>query len=264
LISLSTTGEEAGKFFGFHRAMDTTGAIIGPVLAFFLLPILANNLRHLFLLAMVFGLLIVILIIFFVHDQRKSQGLQPLRFSLRLFDQRFKLFLLALFIFSLATFSPVFLFLKAQEIGLSLPYIPLIYAAANGVYALGSTPAGILADKIGHRKTLMIGMVTFILTFLGFGYFEDLTVIWILFTLWGLYNALTDGVARAIVADLSPENLRGTAYGLQSMIVCLALFCSSVMAGFLWQSFNSSTAFYTSAGLALISLITLMSSLKNK
>jgi len=257
LISLSVNKDEFGKFFGFHRAMDTTGAIIGPVLAFLLLPMLANDLRSLFFLSLFFGILVMFLIIFFVKDKNQSANGQPFNFSLKLFDGRFKLFLFSLFILSLATFSPAFLFLKAQEVGLSIILIPLIYAVANLIYASFSTPAGILADKIGHRNTLMIGLGIFVITFIGFGYTSDIKSLWLLFILWGLYNALTDGTIRAITADLVPENLRGTAYGLQSMIMGLALLPASVLAGFLWQNFNSSVAFYTSAGLAFVAMIIL-------
>ncbi|MBI3459111.1 MFS transporter [Candidatus Azambacteria bacterium] len=257
LISLSVHNGEVGKFFGFHRAMDTTGAIIGPILAFLLLPLLANNLRHLFFLSLFFGILVMVLIIFFVKDKTQESCSQPFNFSLKLFDWRFKLYLLALFILSLATFSPAFLFLKAREAGLSIILIPLIYAAANVVYALFSTPAGILADHIGHRNTLMIGLGIFVLTFIGFGSTNNIKLIWLLFILWGLYSALTDGTIRAITSDLVPEDLRGTAFGLQSMIMGLALLPASVIAGFLWQNFNSSIAFYTSASLAFIAMIVL-------
>ncbi len=269
LISISTPPEDLGKSFGFHRAMDTIGAILGPVLAFFLLPILANNLRSLFFLSSILGLAAIFLIILFVKEQTpvtitNVKSSQPFKFSMAIFDRRFKLFLLSTFIFSLGTFSPAFLFLKVQEVGLSIALIPIIYAVSNVFYAFFSTPAGIIADRVGHKNVLITAYLIFILVFVGFAVSDKPYLIWLLFIFWGIYNALTDGIIRALTSTLSPEIYRGTALGFLNLAVGLAVLPSSIIAGTLWQNFGSTTAFFAGALFALFGLITLIIAFKIK
>lgn len=266
LISFSTEKKNMGKAFGFHRGADTLGASLGPLLAFAILPLIHNNLRTLFLLSFVASFFAVIILQLFVREikgareEANAEGmpLPQARSSFvslkdfRALGVHFIIFLIATTVFSLGKASEAFLLLRAQQVGITLSLLPIIYFVYSITFAFFSAPAGALSDKIGHRNTFMIGMLIFSGTYLLFAYEATLSTIWFLFAIYGFYSAFTEGVGRAIVADLVPEHLRASAYGLYSAMNGIALLPGSFVFGLLWERFSPETSFGYGAALGLI------------
>lgn len=266
LLSFSTENKNIGKAFGFHRAADTLGASLGPLLAFAVLPFINNDLRTLFLLSFVASFFAVIILQVFVKEVRiseesaviaakKGEGRHRAFMSMQEFKSLgvpFIIFLAATTIFSLGKASEAFLLLRAQSLGVTLALIPIIYFVYSITFALLSTPAGALSDRIGHRNTFMIGMIIFSGTYLLFAYAASLSTIWFLFVIYGFFSALTEGVGRAIVADMIEEKLRASAYGLYSALNGIALLPGSLVFGLLWDKFGPSASFGYGAALGLI------------
>ena len=260
LISLSVPQDLTGRAFGFHRGADTLGAALGPVIAFLVLPALHNNLRSLFLLSFVASFFAVLILMIFVREVWASAGGGILTsgavrgggrpwsdLAPRVLGMPFFGFLAVSALLALGRSSDAFLLLRARDLGVGLALLPIIYFVSNITFALLSTPAGILSDRIGHRNTFMIGVLIFSGTSFLFARISSLFFIWILFGVYGVYNAFTEGVGRAIVADLVSADRRASAYGLYHAVTGLAAFPASVVFGVLWEKFGSSASFYYSA-----------------
>ncbi len=256
LLSVSTKKESVGRAFGFHRAMDTAGAALGPLVAFLILPLIGNNLRTLFLLSFVASLAAVLTLQVFVREvKNNAESLSRPRLSFRFLGAPFLIFLISSVIFSLGKASDAFLLLRAQSVGVLLVYLPLIYVLYSITFALCSTPAGILSDAIGHRNTFMIGMVIFSSTYFFFAHVSTISGLLLLFVIYGLYSAFTEGVGRAIVAGLVKEDERATAYGIYNACTGIALLPGSLVFGFLWDRFGPTTSFYYGATLGIVAII---------
>ncbi|MBI4273040.1 MFS transporter [Candidatus Uhrbacteria bacterium] len=269
LLSMSTHRKILGRAFGFHRGADTLGAAVGPLLAFALLPLLNNNLRHLFLLSFVASFFAVLLIIFFVkevHDGiRKSDAAgvvkelsRDKKFHFSKLGVSFFIFLAGATIFSLGKVSEAFLLLRAQEVGIALAFLPLLYFIYNFTLAIFSTPAGALSDRIGHRNTYMIGMFIFVGTYFLFATVSSVYALWIFFAFLGFHGALTEGVGRAIVADLVREEWRGTAYGMYNACTGIAALPASLAFGFIWDAYGPTASFLYGSFLGLLALVIFM------
>ena len=255
LIAETSDGAKRGASFGLHRAMDSAGAIIGPLLAFVLLPLLNKNYRHLFLLASIpafFSILVLFVWVKEAKTRREKVTLAERKTSFK-FDAKFKLFVLVVALFTLGNSSDAFLFLRAKSLGVNIVFIPLLWGLFNLVYTLSSTPAGVLSDKIGRRKIILFGFLVYGLSYLGFAFANRSLHIWILFAVYGVYYGLTDGALRAFVADLvKDEGKRGTAYGFYHGAVGFCALPASLILGFLWQTFSATVAFSFGAVLALL------------
>lgn len=255
LIADSSSKSDYGKSFGFHRSMDTIGAALGPLFAFAAFPVLHNNFRLFFGLAVIPAAIGVIVLALFVKETpRLIDGARP-KFTLKLFDARFKLLLLVVFIFTLGNSSDAFLILRARNIGVSIGLIPLVYFVFNSIYAMASTPIGYLSDRIGRKTVIISGFAIFSLVYLGFARATHPLTIWLLFAAYGFYYAFTEGVFKAFTADMVPENLRGTAYGLLNLALGITLFPASLAAGWLWQAFGPSAPFFFGSVMSLLALI---------
>ena len=229
---------------------------MGPLVGFLLLPFLHNNLRLLFLLSFVASFFAVLTLAFFVREvENPVRAVKFPRFQLRGLGVPFFIFLAASTIFALGRASEAFLLLRAQSLGVALMLFPLLYAVFNITSAFLSTPAGILSDKIGHRNTFMIGMILFSATYLLFARVNSLSFLWVLFALYGLYHALTEGVGRAIVADLVGEEWRATAYGVYNACTGFALLPASLIFGILWDRFGPAVPFRYGAVLGIIAFL---------
>jgi MFS family permease len=269
LVADSTSPQEMGKSFGFHRALDTLGAVIGlsgAALVVFLmqrgaLELTRDTFQMLVLIGIVPAVLAVAVIFRRVHDVKPVSPVGkaiPRRVQLRRFDAQFKRFLGVMLLFTLGNSSIAFLVLRAQNLGLSVLHILLLFVFFNFIYALVSLPAGMLSDRIGRRKVIVIGWSIFALSYLGFALASAWWQVWLFFALYGLYFGVTAGVMRAFVADMVGVERRGTAYGLFHTTVGITAFPASLIAGFMWQMISPRAPFFFGAVLAGVAAIALL------
>lgn len=257
LISVSTR-QRSGASFGFHRMMDTSGAIIGVVVAFVLLYFLSMSFQAIFLLTVIPGALAVLTIAVFVKEKKVKGVKEPVKFSLKPFGGRFKRFIIVSVLFGLGNFSYAFLLLRTQDIGLALALVPLMYLFYNVVYALVSMPVGRFSDRVGKVKTLSLGMLLFVLVSLGFGFTDSLPLVLVLFALYGVFQAVYEISSRAYIPELVEARHRGTAYGIYHTSMGLVAFPASFVVGSLWQFVGVEAAFGFAAALALASALLLL------
>jgi len=258
LIADSTSKEEYGKAFGFHRGMDTLGAAFGPLIAFSALPLLHNNFRLYFSFAIIPAAIGVTVLALFVKEKARTAKAEKLKLSLKPFSKRFKLFLLIVLIFTVGNSSDAFLILRARNVGVTVGLIPLVYFVFNTVYALAATPIGSLSDRIGRKTIIITGYLIFSLVYLGFALVKSPFTIWLLFAAYGLYYAFTEGIFKAFTADIVPANLRGMAYGFLNLVLGIALLPASLIAGFLWDRISPSAPFFFGSAVSLLALILFM------
>jgi MFS family permease len=258
LIAASVKEKKRGGGFGLHRALDTLGAIVGTLISFYILQRFLTSVhtfRIIFFISLVPGLIALLILIFKVKEVKtKTKKIEVgLNHSTLL-----KRFLFVITLFNLANFSYAFFILRAKDIGMVIALIPLVYLLYNLVYALFSIPAGKLSDKIGRKNVLSAGLLLFGLTSLGFAFFANTATIWLLFALYGLFMAATDGVSRAYVSDLSPAGKRGSALGLYHMIVGITVLPANLIGGFLWDKISVQAPFIFAALLAVVSALLLL------
>jgi len=255
LIADSAPEWEHGKAFGFQRALDHTGAVIGPLIAFLLLTFITQQYRTLFLLAYIPGIIALILLIFGVKERKAAQpgpSSQPVPLTLRPFDRRFKIFLLIIILFSLGNSSDAFLILKAKEAGVSVSLLPVLWAVLHISKSLSATPGGTLSDRYGRRKLIIAGWILYGGVYFGFASAQTSETVWLLFAVYGLFYGLTEGGERALVATLVQPHLRGTAYGLYHFSIGLSTLPASLLMGFLWETYSPKAAFSFGAILAFL------------
>ncbi len=266
LIVESTDKKYFGRAFSFHRALDTIGAVVGPALAFFLFGLFSDNYRIVFWLSMIPGAIAVLLIIFFITEQRSEKAedrkrgsaegktLELLSLRSRL-DWRFKFFVLIAGIFAIGNSSDVFLILRAQQIGIPAVTIPMVYLLFNLIYSLSSIPAGIAADRFGRKRVILTGFVLFAILYYGFAIASDTKTIWILFAFYGLFMGLTEGIQKAFLATIIPPEFKATAFGIYNTVVGIAMFPASLVGGFLWDRVSPAATFYFGSATAAVSAI---------
>jgi MFS family permease len=253
LIADSTAPELRGRAFGFHRSADSIGAVGGPLLALLLLATMPDNYRAAFLIAFVPGLLSTLLI-FPVEDRAgaaKGRAVFSLA-ALRRADPALKRFLLITLVFALGNSSDMFLILWAKQLGGSATTAVLLYAVYKAANVLCSFPAGIVSDRLGRKGVLAFGFFLFAAIYLGVGLAGSVTVLWALFPLYGVYQALTDGVGKAFIVDLAEESDRGAALGFQAAVTGVSTLPASLAAGFLWEKISPTAAFVYGAALAAV------------
>ena len=270
LVADSTTKEQRGMAFGFHRAADTAGAMLG--LVFALLIVLAlqahgkiieqNTFRIIVLLSLPPAFMAVLSLILGSKDVAVTSVRQAPKFALKSLGKPFIIFLVIVGVFTLGNSSDAFLVLRAQNVGLSLTGILIMLVIFNLIYTLISTPAGSLSDKIGRKRLIVGGWLVYAFIYLGFGLANVDWHIYVLYAIYGFYYGMAYGTANAYVADLVPAELRGTAYGTYNAMIGLLAFPASLIAGILWQGVGSWTGFGPSApfffGAALALLATLL------
>jgi MFS family permease len=255
IIADSTEQNILGKAFGFHRTMDTTGAVIGPAIAFAILGLFSGGFHLVFWISIIPGILALLCIAIFVQDVKKHTLTERPQITLRHLNRDFKVFLIIVTIFTLGKTSEAFLVLRAQELGVSIATIPLIYLTFNIVSAFFSTPAGIIADRFGKRKTILSSYFLFSLIFFGFAVATNLAHAWLLFIAYGIFVAMNEGVQRAYVATVIRPEIMATGYGVYHTIIGISSLPSSIIGGVLWEHFGSQALFYYGAFMSLISCI---------
>jgi MFS family permease len=254
LIADSSRESERGRAFGFHRATDQIGAVIGPLLALPLLAAFHQNLRWLFVAAFVPAALGVAILTAVRETGRGPSPIAagPPRFRLRGAEPAFLRFLAIMLLFTVGNSSDMFLILRAQQLGIGTGAVLLLFAVYNAVYAAASYPAGSLSDRVGRRRVITAGLALFAAVYAGFGLAGGPRWVWVLFAVYGLYQGLTDGTSRALVVDLvSPEH-RATALGVYAMATGLAALPASVIAGLLWQNVGPAAPFFYGAAMAAL------------
>lgn len=263
LVADSVDQKTRGLAFGFHRAMDTAGAMLGILIAALVVWLSQKNTGELglptFKTIVLFSLLPAFLAVLSlavgaketaVNSQRKAP-----KFSFKNLGKPFIAFLIIVSIFTLGNSSDSFLILRAQNLGVSVLGILIMLAVFNLIYTLVSTPAGSLSDKIGRRQLIIGGWLVYAVIYLGFATAQTQWQIWILYAAYGVYYGMAYGSANALVADLVPEDLRGTAYGTYNAVIGLLAFPSSFIAGLLWQEISPAAPFYFGGGLAILAVI---------
>ncbi len=256
IIAASTPMNRLGLAFGFHRAMDQAGAVVGPAVALLLLTVWTDDYRLVFWLSALPGALAVLLIVGFIRADGPGPSIGAIGgWSVRRRDGRLLVFIVSIGLFSFGNSSNAFLILKADQVGMSPGWISGIYLLFNGAYALVSVPAGMLADRVGRRKVIAGGFVLFAAVYAGFAAATALSHIVVLFAAYGVQMGLTEGVHRAYLGTLLPAGKRATGYGLYHMVVGLAVLPASVIAGFLWDSAGSAAPFWFGAGMGLLAAL---------
>jgi len=263
LISISTPENLKGKAFSLHRAMDHAGAIIGPLAAIALLKA-GMSLKHLFIWALLPGILTIFIVFLFVKEKKIVTKEQNIKFKFSILSKNFRVYLLILILFTLGNSSDAFLILKAKDTGITISFIPLLWIVLHFVKMATSVPGGVWSDRVGRRKVIVSGWIIYALIYLGFGFSYRVSHIWLLFAFYGIYFGLTEGVEKAFVSDLVSKKFQGTAFGFYHLAVGIAAFPSSVIFGFIWQKFGSLTAFSYGASLAGIASILLLSLLREE
>jgi len=269
LVADSTTKETRGLAFGFNRAMDKAGAMLGLIIAAVVvwltqantLDLTKSTFQTIVLLSLIPAFLAVFSLIIGAKDVEVTGQRTAPQFSLRSMGKPFNIFLVIVSIFTLGNSSDGFLVLRAQNLGISVTGILVMLAIYNLVITLVATPAGSLSDRIGRRRLIIGGWLLYALVYLGFALAKDAWQVWLLYVVYGLYFGMAFGTANAMVADLVPENLRGTAYGTYHTVIGLLAFPSSLIAGILWQGvgawggFGPSAPFFFGGALALFAAL---------
>ena len=278
LLADSLGKNERGRGFGFHRAMDTAGAVLGLIAVALIIYLLEGahvfdmqkNTYHVMVIAGIIPAVIAVLILIGLVRERKQERKSSQNAGIlsqteqQKFDSRFIVFLVIMTIFTLGNSSDFFLILRAQNQQAPLFQIALMLVVFNLTYSLVSTPMGVLSDKIGRRRVLAFGWFIYFLAYLGFAISSHIWQIWLLFALYGIYYGTTQGVASAYIADLVPAERRGTAYGLFQGITGLALLPASIVAGWIWNAVSPAATFYLGAGLALLAMLAILFLMKDR
>ncbi|MDD4587156.1 MAG: MFS transporter [Heliobacteriaceae bacterium] len=260
LIAEGATPGHFGAAFGLHRMLDSLGAVIGVLLAYYFFTRYNGDYQTVFIWSLVPAFAGVALL-FFVRETRKSLNDNPkeqysqtkvqLNLSWGSLPPRLKMFLLVVFLFALGNSSNQFLLLRAADLGFSVSQVILLYLLFNLVYTLAAFPAGALSDRVGRRRLLVAGYLMYALVYLGFAVVADGELLWLLFGLYGIYQGVTQGVEKALVAEIGPQQQRATMLGLHATLVGIGLLPASVLGGLLWNYFGPQATFYCGGFLGL-------------
>lgn len=270
MIADVTEPSERGRAFGFHRAMDTVGAILGPGVTFVLLAVFHGSYRPIFLLSAIPAFIAVAVIIFMVRENvQKNPPHPPLSkggdtvvppfvkggeggFGFKQLPRNFIILLIIIGVFTLGNSSDAFLLLRAQGVGVSAGLIPLLWLFFNLTYTLTSIPAGSLSDRIGRKTVIIGGFVVYALSYAGFAFAKSPWHAWALFGIYGLYYGMTEGVLRAYIADVVPASIRATSFGVFNFVTGVLLFPANLLTGWIWKAYGATAAFGLGASLAII------------
>ena len=258
LLALSVSPSQRGLAFGLHRAMDNAGAVVGPLLAAWFLA-RHMPIRDILLWTAIPGAITVALALCIREPKRETPLHKPtFSWTLQGFPPIFKRYLLVLALFTLGNSSNMFLLLRAKEMGLADYQVPLLWALVSFTAMLFSTPLSALSDRLGRTRLIVSGWGIYGLFYLFLGLNGDvLWLLWPLFAFYGLFMAATEGAEKALVADLAPKELLGTAYGWFNLTAGIMLLPASLLFGWLWQGFSPETAFSFGAGCAILAALLL-------
>ena len=259
LIADSTDEAVRGRAFGFHRAMDHLGAAVGPILATVFLLTWPAQLRTLFLLTLIPGLAVVALLIFGLREKFVEQPpKERLHLTLKPFDRNFRLYLLTLVIFTLGNSSDAFLLVRAGELGVPTPLLPLLWCAFHLVKSSGSLLAGRAVDKFGPRPLILVGWLIYAVIYIAFALIETAWLVWVAFLVYGVFYALTEPAEKTLAATLVGAERKGLAFGWFNFAIGIAALPSSLIFGWLYEQHGPLLAFGWGAGLSAIAALLLL------
>ncbi len=263
LIADSVDESQRGYAYGLHRASDSAGSVIGPLVAWAVLTLGLTDMRGLFLWAFLPGLLSLLMLVLFVREKRPTPDSPPVASATATdvvsgtgpLGAPFRRYLLVLFVFTLSTSTDAFLLLRASQLGVSTALIPILWAMLHIVKSVATFVGGALSDRLGRRPLIVGGWLVYAITYVGFAFATEQWQAWALFVVYGFYFGMTEGPEKALVADLAPVSRRGAAFGWFNATVGLAALPASVLFGLVWDSFGASFAFLVGAGLAAVSAV---------
>ena len=272
MIADTVAIEERGLAFGFHRAMDHSGAVVGPIISYLLIMLLADNrdaltasdFYKIFLFASIPALAAVFVALFFVRESPRRPeskpvtAIKPPQFSLRGFDSNFKLYLVLVALFTLSNSSDAFLLLRAQTAGVPIAMIPLLWVVLHVSKVLSSLYGGDLSDRLGRRRLIVSGWILYAAVYAGFAFVTEQISVWILFLIYGIYFGLAEGAEKALVADLVKPEQRGMAYGLYNLAFSITVLPASLLMGGLWTWRGPVLAFLVSAALGATAAVLML------
>ncbi len=277
IVADSSTPKNLSRNFGFHRAMDQAGAVIGPGIAFLVLTATPGAYRTVFWLSVVPGLLAVGVILFFIREKRRLHAPRPVRSAplgpversgpggvaswmaqVRRLRGPLLNYVLITGLFALGNSSDAFLILRAQNLGVATALVPILYLVFNLVYSGLSIPAGLLGDRVGRRKVAVLGYMVFAVAYAVIALASSAYGAWAAFIVYGIYMGLSDGNGRALLAQMSPQAKRATAFGFYHSVVGFAALPASVAAGLLWDRVSPSAPFWVGAVAALLAAVLLL------
>lgn len=264
LIAGSVESRAHATAFALHRAMDHTGAVLGPLLAAGFLAFVSQDLRVLFWLTAIPGAAAVLVLWLGVRETATPERLPEDRTSAAATEppgeanRRLVRFLVPLGLFTLGNASDVFLLLKAGGARAPLTTLPLLWMGLHVVKTAASVPGGRLADRVGRPRVIAAGWIFYAAVYAGFAFAESQPAIWGLFLVYGLYHGLTEGAEKALVAQIAPPRKRGTAFGRYHFTLGMLTLAASVLFGAIWELAGSRAAFLTSAALAVVAVMALV------
>ena len=256
LLADITTPAIRGAAFGLRQSLDTVGAFLGPLIGVGLMLWWANDFRAVFWVALIPGLLAVALLLFGVHEPKRTAVHQPInpisRANLRRLSSTYWWVVGIGAVFTLARFSEAFLVLRAAQGGIAIALVPLVMVAMNVIYAASAYPFGKLSDRMSHTRLLAIGLMVLIAADLVLATNDHWTTVLAGVALWGVHMGITQGLLARMVADVTPADLRGTGYGFFNLMSGLAMLVASVLAGLLWDRLGAVYTFYAGAMFCVI------------
>lgn len=256
LLAESTPGRYRGRAFGFERAMDSAGAVIGPLVALALVGWAGLGARSIFLISGIPGALAAVLILTVRERKRDAQaGSDKVRFSLAGTTREYGRLLLVTAVFGIANSANAFLILRSEQLGLDRKATILAYTLYNAVASLAAMPAGAASDRFGRRNVLMLGFLIYAASYAGFGAANASWLVWPLFALYGLFPAFTEGAGKALAVDTAGSAGRATVIGIYSMVTGLTQIVASYIGGVLWDKIDSRATFYFGAFVAAIAVV---------
>jgi MFS family permease len=256
-----------GAAYGLRQALDSVGALLGPLLAVGLMVWLANDIRAVMWLAVVPAVITVVLLVTYVREPERAARTDSVKAPLTLVDarhlpRRYWLVVVLGAVFTLARFSEAFLVLRAQDVGLELGYVPLVMVVMNLFYAGAAYPAGAAADHMSKRRLLLLGLGLLIAADILLAFASSPLLVLIGAALWGLHMAFTQGLLSKLVADTAPAELLGTGFGIFHLVSGGALLLASVIAGSLWSAYGAAATFQAGALFALVAAIGLLTAMR--
>ena len=263
LLADSVSPAQRGRAYGLHRAADHFGAVIGPLIAFAMLRWTSISLRHLFMLAAIPAALAVIALVFGVREEPRVHAITPADAARRPrlaggLPRRFWGYLGVLLLFTLGNSSDAFILLRASQLGVSAALLPIIWAMLHVVKSATSTPSGALSDRVGRVPLIVAGWLIFAAVYLGFGRATQTWQAWALFAVYGTYFGWTEGVEKALVADLVPADKRGAGFGWYNLAIGLGALPASVIFGAVWDRWGAARAFEMGAALSALAAVALV------